>query len=703
MARMRDDEILSITEARVRDAVGYTYSTINKQREMALRYYRGDPFGNEIAGRSQVVSRDVAQYTDTFMPSLMRIFSSGDQVVRFEPSEPEDEEATKQATDYVNWIWSQQNDGFLNFHHWFKDGLLAKIGVVKIWWDDSPTQTQERYQGLNAEELAAIQADKDIEVGEVTEGAVEMAGPDGLPMMMPVYDVAVVKTNREGQVRVAGVPPEDFFFGQRARSDRNANGVLGHRDYKTRSELVEMGYDRDVVAKLFAGDDRDNDSEVVARFEDVSTSPLYNIEESDPGPSGTVEVIEAYIRLDVNDDGVAEYLKVCYSGGHLLDWEEVDDHPFAVVTPIPMPHRLAGLSMADQLMDIQMINSTIQRQILDNLYLHNMPQTEVVEGEVNMQDVLNRRPGGVVRVKRLGAMTIHQTPALGAEPFNFLEYMAGVAEQRTGATRYNQGLDANTLNKTATGINLIQNAAAQRIELVARVYAETGVKRAFRRILSLVSKHQRKARMIRLRNRWVPMDPRGWKTSWDMTVTVGVGNGNKDQTLAHMMTLLQTTMAIVDKQGGVSGPLVTGSNVFNQLAKLCEGMGLKDVEQYFTDPAAQDGQPQEQQPPPPDPKVMEAQAKMQSQQQTAQAQMELDRQKAEHDAMLAEQKMQHEMRLAQQRAALEREVALIKAETEREVAIYKARAEAERADAASDRAETRADVGMMTAGEKQDD
>lgn len=699
MAKMPDREILSETEARVKDAVGYTYSTLNKARELALRYYRGDPFGNEIAGRSSVVSRDVAQYTDTVMPSLMRIFSSGDQVVRFEPAEPEDEDATKQATDYVNWIWSQQNDGFINFHHWFKDGLLAKLGVVKIWWDEAEVQTRESYQGLTQEEFAAISADKDIELDEdsVEQSLIEgPPGPDGMPTIEPVFSVQVIKTNREGRVRVAGVPPEDFFFGQRSRNEREYGSVIGHRDRKTRSELVEMGYKRDVVEALFTGEDRDNDSEVHARYEDITGHTNDPSEDNDAGPSGTVEVIEAYLRLDVNGDGIAEFLKVCYASGKLLDWEEVDDHPFAVVTPIPMPHRMAGLSMADQLMDIQLINSTIQRQILDNLYLHNMPQTEAVEGEVNMRDVLERRPGGVIRVKRLGALNIHQTPPLGPEPFSFLEYMASVAEQRTGATRYNQGLDANTLNKTATGINLIQNAAAQRIELIARVYAETGVKRAFKRILALVSQHQRKARVIRLRNKWVPMDPRGWKTSWDMTVTVGVGNGNKDQTLAHMMTLLQTTMEIVKMQGGVSGPLVKAPNVYNQLAKLCEGMGLKDVEQYFTDPQ-NDQEPAPE--PPPDPKMMEAQAKIQAQQQEAQATMALEREKAQHEAMLSEQKMQHEMRLAEARIAAERQIALMKAETEAEIARMKAAADARRADVQAERQETRADTESMRASD----
>lgn len=653
MAKMTDAEVLAQTTTRVEAAVGFRDDELSGAREKANKYYRGDPFGDEIEGRSQVVSRDVAQHIDTMTPSLMRIFASADEVARFEPSEPGDEEAADQATDYVNWIWNQQNEGFSVFHDWFKDAMLNRLGVIKIWWDEAPQKTREEYKGLDANELQALYLDQDIEVGSVSPGQpIMVATPEGGQMQQPTFDAVVVRTNLLGRVRVANMPPEDFLFGSRARSlNIDDAGVLTHRSLKTRSELIAMGYDRKLVEGLPAYGDDSALSEKLIRHEDVDTS----ISASEDSGEDKVEVFEAYTRLDRDGDGISELLKVCYCGPELLDVEEVDDHPFATITPIPVPHRLVGLSIADQVMDIQKAKSGIWRGALDNMYLTNMPQLGVVVDQVNTDDLLTRRPGGIVRVRQPGAVFPIPTQPLGAEPLGMIEYMDTVAEQRTGATRYNQGLDANSLNKTASGINLIQNAAAQRIELVARIFAETGVKRAFRRILQLVCKHQQKPKVIRLRNKWVQMNPRTWSDRMDMTVSVGLGNGNRDQQLAHLMTLLQTDMEIVKLQGGVAGPLVTAENVYAKLSKMVSAIGLKGVEAYYTNPREAQ-QPAE---PPPDPKVIEAQMKIALEREMGQAKLAMEQQRAQDQAALDAWKAQQQMDLerwkASQDAALKSE------------------------------------------------
>lgn len=653
---LSDAEVLTLTEARVRDGVGYLTSSMQAHREKAAKYYRGDAFGNEVAGRSEVVSRDVAQYVDTVMPSLMRIFASGDEVVAFEPMEPGDEAAAEQASDYVNWIWNNQNPGFKIFHDWFKDALLNKLGVVKIWWDEAIERTREEYQGLTVEEFAILQGDPDVEISDLE--AIAAIGPDGMPTQ--AFNVVVSRKNVMGQCVVEPLPGEEFIFGRRAKSDTDAD-VLAHRGRKTRSDLIEIGYDRDLVDTLFMGDDGTLTSERITRFADVDDVP---IRMSNPGDtSAEVEVIEAYLRLDRDEDGIAEYLKVVYSGKTVLEVEEVDDHPFAILSPILMPHRLVGMSLADSLFDIQLIKSTLLRQYLDNAYLQNMPQLGVVDGQVNVDDVLTRRPGGIIRMKNPNALIPLPTQPLGGDAFAMIEYWDSVAEQRTGATRYNQGLDADTLNKTASGINLIQNAAAQRLELIARIYAETGVKRAFKRILSLVCKHQQKPRMIRLRNQWVPMDPRGWKDGMDITVSVGLGNGNKDQIVAHMMTLLQMDQQIIQMQGGAQGPLVTMENVYAKLKKLLAAVGLKGVEQYYTDPKNAP-----QQAPQPPPEVMKAQMEAQARMQETQAKLAADQQKAqmqaELDIQLEQVKLQSAERLEMIKIQAQQEIERIRIEAE---------------------------------------
>lgn len=401
MARASDADVLAEARSRVAEAQGGDGSTLSKQREDALKYYRGDPLGTEVDGRSQVVSRDVAQYIDSQMPALLRIFTSGDEVARFEPRKPGDEEKSAQATDYVNWIWSQDNAGFVNFHHWFKDALLNKLGTVKIWWEEEEEITSEKYERLDADQLEAIRSDGDVEVEVTAETEIPPPPmPPGLPPGMPVpepvviYDATVTRKNLIGRVRVEPVPPEEMRIGARTRNDVDTD-VLAHVTRRTRSSLIAAGYSRKLVDKL-PQDGNPLHGEENSRFEDVDDNRGVGAESA---AETEVEWCEAYFRFDRNDDGQSEMLRVCYSGSELLDVEEVDDHPFAFVSPILMPHRLVGMSTADQTMDLQLVKTTIQRQILDNLYLTNMPQIGAVDGQVNLDDLLTRRPGGVVRLK----------------------------------------------------------------------------------------------------------------------------------------------------------------------------------------------------------------------------------------------------------------------------------------------------------------
>lgn len=650
---MTDEAVRAAAARRVAEAVGYLDSTLSAQREQALKYYRGDPFGNEVEGRSQVVTREVAQHVDGQLPQLMRVFAAGDEVVRFQPSEPGDEAGADQATDYCNWVWDQ-NEGFTLFHTWFKDALLFKLGVVKIWWDEAVEVTRERYVGLTDAQLAAIQGDADIEVGEVTTEQAVAPGPDGALALTNAHDVLVTRRNKRGRVRIAPVPPEEFLFGRRAKSDRDAD-ILAHRRRMSISDLIAMGYDRALVEQAGTDGEAATTSEVLTRFRDIDESPLRGTDGESEDATREVEVIEAYLRLDRDGDGIAELLKVCYSGAVVFEIEEVDDHPFAALTPIPMPHRMVGQSTADQVMDLQLVKSTIQRQVLDNLYLQNAPQMGAVESQVNLDDLLTRRPGGVVRMKQPGAIFPLPVQSAGPEPYQMLEMLDAQGEQRTGVTRYNQGLDADSLNKTARGIGMIQQAGNLRIELIARVFAETGVRRAFRRVLALACQHHTAPQMIRLRGQWVEMDPRTWNSGMDLSVSVGLGTGNRDQMVAHMMTLLQLDAQIIAMQGGPAGPLVTLGNVYAKLRELVKSAGLKGVEQFYTDPAAAQMQPQE---PKPDPKMIEVQAKMALAQQEAAQEAQLAQQQAETDAQLdrwkAENQMQLEAWKARQQAELER-------------------------------------------------
>ncbi|MGH6932281.1 MAG: portal protein [Dongiaceae bacterium] len=651
---MTESELKSINAAEIADSLGYLGGELSEQRRKALRYYLGEPFGNEQEGRSKVVSTDVADTIEWILPSLLKVFTAGDEVVRFEPTGPEDEEVAKQATEYVNWIFMRDNPGFLTLYTLFKDALLQKNGIAKVWWEEGETAARETYRRQSFEELQLLLADPDVEPiehGEYQETGI-VTGPDGLPAegVVTLHDVTVKRKRRSGAVRIGALPPEEFLISRRARGIEDA-AFVGHRLRKTASELIELGYDLDLVDRLPGAEEEDPTGERRER--------LLQDESGGATADGLnramreVWLTECYIKCDWDGDGIAERRKVTVGGGgqEILDNEPWDGPlPFISLTPIIMPHRFFGLSVAELVMDLQLIKSTILRQILDNLYLSNNGR-HVISDQVNLDDLLTARPGGIVRLKN-GAMPGQghilpiDTPLVAAQAFPMLEYIDGVRENRTGVTRYNQGLAADTLNKTATGLNQIMGAAQQRIELIARVFAETGVKDLFRKILELVNRHQNAPRIIRLRNRWVPMDPRSWNSQMDVSITVGLGTGNKDQMLMHLKNLLDIQVEAIRFQGGVAGPLVTLENVYNTLARLVENAGLKSADPYFSDPAQRPPAPPPPQPPDPTMLALREQARL------AAARLELDRQRA-----AADQAMDH-ARLAANIALKRDELAL---------------------------------------------
>lgn len=613
---LTDTEIRAVLDEEIRGAVGYSSSELSNQRRTALEYYYGEPFGNESEGRSSYVSRDVADTIEWIMPSLMRIFTGGDTIVRFEPQGPEDEQAANQATDYINYVFQRQNDGFLTLYTWFKDALLSKNGFVKVYWEKYSEQKTETYDALGDDELAYIL--RDIPEEDILEHT-EYPGPQGIQ-----HAVKFKKTQKYGKCCVIPVPPEEVLVNRFPVSPLKRNRFICHRRRVTISELKEMGF-KD-VDDLPSHEDQDFNEERISR---------YAFDETDEGDNPTqrssryVWLAEAYIKLDQNDDGIAELRKITMAGDRILENEEIDSCPFVTLTPIILPHKLFGMSIADLVMDLQLLKSTVFRQILDNMYLANNGRYMALDGMVNIDDLLTSRPGGIVRVKTFDAVKPMQPPLLGAPAFNLLEYIDTIKENRTGVTRYNQGVDADSLNKTATGINQIMSAAQARIELIARVFAETGVKDLFYAILENVQKHQDKAMVIRLRNEWVTMDPREWTAKFDMSVTVGLGTGSKEQQLMALNE--ETQFQLTAMQAGI--PIVLPENVYHLRMKALEAKNIKGGDLFYTHP---------QKMPPQQPQASPEMLKLELEKMKVEGKGMLQDQKAQHDAFKEERKAQHE-------------------------------------------------------------
>jgi len=400
-----------------------------------------------------------------------------------------------------------------------------------------------------------------------------------------LHDCKIKRISLKGKIKVESIPPEEFLIDKSAVKLEDAEYV-GHRVQLTRTQLVQMGYDKDEVYNLPTSDSTILNTEKLARFRNIEDYPY---DTSNDPSTQKIEIYENYIRYDYDGDGIAELRKVVSVGSSaytILENMPCDQIPFVSVTPIPMPHRFYGRSIAELVEDIQLMKSTVMRQLLDNMYLTNNNRVAIMDGMVNMDDLLTTRPGGVVRTKQPPNQVMQplQAQPISQQAFPLLEYLDQVREVRTGVTKYNQGLDSESLNKTATGISAIMNQTQMRSELVARIFAETGVKDLFRKMFALSIKYQDKEKIIQLNGEYIPVLPTEWKDRFNVTITVGLGTGTKEQQIMMLNNILQKQLQAFELQGRRDYPMVTMKNIYNTLSKVIENAGLQTVESYFIDP-----------------------------------------------------------------------------------------------------------------------
>lgn len=638
------NKLKTIIESEIDDSLGYLETDTTDERQQALEYYLREPYGNEVEGKSQIVTGEVAEAVDGALPQLIRVFTSSDNVVEFAPAKEGDEQNAEQATQLVNHVFYKDNDGFLILHNWFKDALLQKTGIVKAYWNDEKDVTKEKYEGLTDDELMMLMQDPEVEL--VSQEIIEESTVDeltGQTTYSKSNNVVLRRTKNKGKIVVENVPPEEFLISKRAKTIQDSPFVA-HRRMITRSELVAMGFDKDTVDSLESGDTLEFSPDRIARY---SRGEQPNSMGSQDESMEVVEVYECYIKVDYNEDGIAELRRVVYASNEILSDEECDYVPFHSICPIPIPHKFYGQSLADRTLDIQLIKSTVTRQMLDNLYLTNNSRVAAVEGQVNLDDLLTSTAGGVVRVKNAGAIVPLTVQSSASQSFPMLEYLDAVQAKRTGVSDAQQGLSPDVLqNVTAAAVATMSNASYGKLELIARIFAETGVKSLFKGILQLLCKYQDTVRTLRINGRFVPFDPREWDTEYNVTINVGLGTGSRQEQLATMQMILGKQEQILQAYG-VNNPLISLKQYRDTLAKFVHMAGFKDatafmneitpeVEQMVSQQAAQ-GQP--------DPNTQAAQILAQVEREKAQLRAQTDAAKIQLD--------REQMQLENQRKALE--------------------------------------------------
>jgi hypothetical protein len=651
---LSEDEVKSIIQNEIMDAHGAIMAgtEISQARRDSLRMFFGKPLGNEIEGRSQVVLTEVADTIHWIMPSLMRMFASGEDIFEFQAQNQDDEQGAIQATKFINKVFWDEMDGFSLLYDWFFTTLLERNGFITAYWDERVEPKVETYSGLTESQVEMLMNDgRDLEPVEFNERESKI---DGQPVKL--FDLTVRQTARVGRIKVRGIPPEEFLIARRIDYLTDEVPFVGERVKMTVSDLIAMGFDPDMVKDLPTDDSQEFSQERLERRWDEETFPLGAADRQDTA-SREIWVNNVYIRIDEDGDGYSELRNIMVVGdtsSTLIHDEYANFPPYATLSASPVPFKFFGQSIPDLVGDLQVIRTTMMRQMLDNLYLLNNQRTKVVSGQVELNDLTTSRPGGIVRMDSLDSMEPIVQPPLPSMAMDMMRYLDEIREVRVGVSRYTQGLDGGSLNGTATGVNAMMGASQSRVELIGRIFAHTGIKRLGKMLLRLYKQHDNKKRSIRLNGTWIDIDPSLWNEDMDVNIKTGLGIGAASEQMQHLMATIQ-----LQKEALLSGAsfMVQPKDLYRAVTELNKAMGFRGADVFFSDPGDTPW-PEEK----PDTKVLENQRRVvddQAKNSIAALEAQSKAQAAEALQKFRDDELAQNASLERERLAMQKTVALI--------------------------------------------
>ncbi|MDE4602466.1 phage portal protein [Sinorhizobium meliloti] len=660
MAAMDTAQIAAQVSQLVKDCENYR-DELSVDRIKAMEYYDGEMKDTPAdPNRSKVVSRDVRSAIKKVLPSVIRTILGNDKVVEYQPVNEGDEAAAEQATDYVNFVVFPESDGYDAVQDAAHDALKLRNGIIRWWYDKKRKVQVSKHTGLEEQALVQLVADDDVEVLEQEQYEEQIDTPQG-PQPVTLYNVKIRRVSEYGCTKLAAVPLEEFLIHPDAISIDDSP-ITGMKTRLRRSDLVEMGYDREKVDSFPAsGSDIEEEEEEFTRRRDA-----FDENDSIVKALQEVDYYELYVKIDADDDGIAELRRMVFAGGlaeiNLLEDEEWDEVPFADLIVERRPHQREGNSVTDDMAEIQRVKTVLMRQTLDNLYWQNNQQPIVQEGTIaNPEAVLNPKFGQPIRVNQgidvRGAIGYNTVPFVAEQSFGMLSYLDQEATDRTGISDASSGMAPDALqNMTAKASAMIEAAGVGQTELMVRTFAQ-GLRRVFQGLLRLVIKHQDKPRTVRLRNQWVTFDPRQWNADMDVTVNTGLGAGTRERDMMMMQVVGQQQEKLLAAYGPVNNPYVSAENIWNSVSRGVEAAGLRTPDLYFTKPTPEQiDQLQKAQANKPDPEMEKVKIKAQADQQKAQLDAQLQREKMQQEAQLETQRIQQEMAL--KRYQIEQEIQL---------------------------------------------
>jgi len=659
---LNDQQIVDLVAEEFENSLGRPGQEISEDRAKAMDYYLSEPFGNEEEGQSQVVSSDVSDVIDGVMPSLLRMFTTQDNLVSMDPvgkstieASMADEAQAEQESAYVNHIFFKENPSFLIMFYWMFDALVQKNGYVKAWWDESETAVTETYKGLTEIELLELMDDEELEPVERSERPGDIVDMStGQIVRGTVHDIEFRRINKSGRIVIANVPPDEFrISGDSKNLDPSTARMVGHeRTDMTRSELLEMGFNKKIVDSLSSGTESLTAEQQSRRNKSEERATQGGSKDKS---QQFITFREAYIKVDADGDGRAELKQVFTADGKKLEINDVDRQPFHAICGVPIPHKHFGRAVAEKVMDTQLVVSELLRQVLMNLYHTNNPGKNVWEqaiGETTMDDLLTRKVGRVAKFRRPvnEAISDDVVPFTAGASFPMIEYFDKAKRDRVGVGNDSEGLTPDALKNIQTSVMMqATDLSKMKIEAIGRIFAETGFKSLFRHVHELTQKHQQKEKIVKLNGTWVPINPSQWHTRENMTVNIGLGIGTREQNLLHLESIWQKQAAMVEA-GGLN-LTVTPKNIYNTASEFVKNANYKIPEMFFTDPGNKPA-------PPPSSEQEELQRKEQELQERQQqldaareqnnaAKLQLDAQKSEmaHQREMIKLQEAHEARL----------------------------------------------------------
>ena len=626
-------EIEGIVSKAIMDAVDFIEGEISPQRVKAQRYFDGEVDIGYEEGRSQVVATKCREVVRGIKPSIQRIFLTNDKFVEFQPRNAEDVPLAEQMTSYIGYKFQQQ-DGYRILNDVLQDAMVKKAGIALAYFDESEEQEIHTFSGLTDDAMQLLVEQDDVEVLEHTETMTVEVDEMGMEIEMPMHDVRIARTITKGDIKVESVPPEDFFVDRNARSVDDFY-VIGHTTEMRIADLLAMGFDLEELTDVDGGRYSAMDDE--AEFERRGYTVDEDDDENTSAASKKVSVTTAYMELDIDGTGKPRlYQFLCAGAGYkLLNFYEADMAPYAIFEVDPEPHAFFGTSLVDLVMHDQDAATSMLRGVLDNVALTNNPALQIVDGQANIDDLLNNEIGRIVRVKQMGAVGEMAVPFTAGQTLPALQYFDQLVDNKTGVSKMAQGLDPDVLKSaTATSVAASVEGQAGQAEVIARNIAEGGMRRLFRIILDLAIKNVDGEEIARLNNQFVPVDPSNFDPEMDLIVNVGIGTGREQERAAALMQAFTIQQQIYQTYGPMNG-VVTLTQMRNTMADMMALGGVRNSERYFLpitpeieqQMLMQQQQAAAQQPPMPDPNA----AFMQAETMKTQTRAQVDMAKAQMD------------------------------------------------------------------------